>query len=123
MSPRPSGGAARRSARPKSSVQRRRPPSKRRFGFLKTSLENYQTFARLPATAATIKAVEELMELPAILDHRRYLGDLETLTREQLRAMQNDPKYTGERGKDIDPSFVNRVRAGYRALSKNGSGR
>ena len=39
------------------------------------------------------------------------------------QRMQNDPRYTGDRGKAIDPSFVARVRAGYRALSKNGAGR
>ena len=46
----------------------------------------------------------------------------ETLSRDQLRQMQNDPRYTGERGKPIEPAFVARVRAGYRALAKNGGG-
>ena len=96
-------------------------------GFLKTNLspENYATFARFPATAATIKAVEELMELAG---HPKLTDDVtaipkETLTREQLKAMQADPRYTGDRGKPIDQAFVNRVRAGFRALSKNGAGR
>ena len=94
-------------------------------GFLRANLsqENYTTFAKLPATAATIKAVEELMELagPPQADRRHHgdpQGDAEP--REQLKAMQNDPRYTGERGKPIEQAFVNRVRAGYRALAKNG---
>ena len=96
-------------------------------GFLRASLnaENYATFARLPATAATIKAVEELMELaghPKLSDDTTAIPS-ETLSRDELRKMQGDPRYTGERGKAIDPSFVARVRAGYRALAKNGSGR
>jgi hypothetical protein len=95
-------------------------------GFLRGNLsqDNYQTFAKLPATAATIKAVEEIMELaghPKLTDDTSAIPN-ETLTREQLRTMQNDPRYTGERGKPIEPSFVARVRAGYRALSKNGGG-
>lgn len=93
-------------------------------GFLRGNLseENYQTFAKLPATAATIKAVEEIMELaghPKLTDDTTAIPR-ETLTREQLREMQNDPRYTGERGKPIEQGFVNRVRAGYRALAKNG---
>jgi hypothetical protein len=96
-------------------------------GFLRSSLsaENYATFAKLPATAATIKAIEELMELsghPRLSDDTTAIPS-ETLSRDQLREMQRDPRYTGERGKDIDPSFVARVRAGYRALAKNGGGR
>ena len=93
-------------------------------GFLRANLsqENYTTFAKLPATAATIKAVEELMELsghPKLTDDTTAIPK-ETLSREQLKAMQNDPRYTGERGKAIEPAFVARVRAGYRALAKNG---
>jgi hypothetical protein len=93
-------------------------------GFLRGNLsqENYQTFAKLPATAATIKAVEEIMELaghPKLTDDTTAIPK-ETLTREQLREMQNDSRYTGERGKPIEQAFVNRVRAGYRALAKNG---
>jgi hypothetical protein len=96
-------------------------------GFLRSSLsaENYATFARLPATAATIKAVEELMELaghPKLSDDTTAIPS-ETLSRDQLREMQRDPRYTGERGKEIEPAFVARVRAGYRALAKNGQGR
>ena len=96
-------------------------------GFLRANLssDNYQTFARLPATAATIKAVEELMELaghPKLSDDTTAIPS-ETLSRDELRKMQSDPRYTGERGKEIDSSFVARVRAGYRALAKNGSGR
>lgn len=96
-------------------------------GFLRASLsqENYNTFARLPATAATIRAIEELMELsghPKLSDDTTAIPS-ETLSREELRKMQGDPRYTGERGKTIDPSYVARVRAGYRALAKNGSGR
>lgn len=96
-------------------------------GFLRANLstENYQTMAKLPATAATIKAVEEIMELaghPKLSDDTTAIPK-ETLSREELRKMQGDPRYTGERGREIDPSYVARVRAGYRALAKNGGGR
>lgn len=96
-------------------------------GFLRASLssENYATFAKLPATASTIKAIEELMELsghPKLSDDTTVVPN-ETLSRDELKKMQNDPRYTGERGKSIEPAFVARVRAGYRALAKNGSGR
>ena len=96
-------------------------------GFLRANLsqDNYATLARLPATAATIKAVEELMELaghPKLSDDTTAIPR-ETLSRDELKKMQSDPRYTGERGKEIDPSFVARVRAGYRALAKNGGGR
>jgi len=96
-------------------------------GFLRANLsqDNYATLARLPATAATIKAVEELMELaghPKLSDDTTAIPR-ETLSRDELKKMQSDPRYTGERGKEIDASFVARVRAGYRALAKNGQGR
>jgi hypothetical protein len=96
-------------------------------GFLRGNLSDatYQTFATMPATASLITAIEEVMELaghPKITDDTTAIPR-ETLSRDQLKAMQSDPKYTGEKGTRIDPSFVARVRAGYRALSKNGSGR
>src|SRR5262245_22555982 len=95
-------------------------------GFLKGNLSDaaYQHFARQPATAGLITALEEVMELaghPKITDDTTVIPK-ETLSREQLREMQRDPRYTGERNTRIDQSFVNRVRAGYRALAKNGSG-
>jgi hypothetical protein len=96
-------------------------------GFLRANLSQpaYSHFANQPATAQLIQAFEEVMELaghPRITDDTTTIPS-ETLTREQLREMQNDPRYTGEKGKQIEPAFVNRVRAGYRALAKNGAGR
>jgi hypothetical protein len=95
-------------------------------GFLRGNLSEttYKTFAQMPATANLITAIEEVMELaghPKITDDTTAIPR-ETLGRDELRKMQADPRYTGERGR-IDPSYVARVRAGYRALSKNGSGR
>ena len=95
-------------------------------GFLKGNLsqETYATFATMPATAALVTAIEEVMELaghPKITDDTTAIPR-ETLGRDELKKMQNDPRYTGDKGR-IDPSFVARVRAGYRALSKNGAGR
>ena len=95
-------------------------------GFLKGNLsqETYATFATMPATAALVTAIEEVMELaghPKITDDTTAIPR-ETLGRDELKKMQNDPRYTGDKGR-IDPSFVARVRAGYRALNKNGAGR
>ena len=95
-------------------------------GFLRGNLskETYQTFASHAGHCRLITAIEEVMELaghPKITDDTTAIPR-ETLGRDELRKMQSDPRYTGEKGR-IDPVFVNRVRAGYRALSKNGSGR
>jgi len=95
-------------------------------GFLRGNLSEatYRTFAGMPATASLITAIEEVMELaghPKITDDTTAIPR-ETLGRDELRKMQADPRYTGDKGR-IDPSFVARVRAGYRALNKNGSGR
>jgi hypothetical protein len=95
-------------------------------GFLRGNLSEptYKTFAQMPATASLITAIEEVMELaghPKITDDTTAIPR-ETLGRDELRKMQADPRYTGEKGR-IDSSYVARVRAGYRALSKNGSGR
>jgi hypothetical protein len=95
-------------------------------GFLRGNLseQTYQTFATMPATASLITAIEEVMELaghPKITDDTTAIPR-ETLGRDQLTQMQSDPRYTGEKGR-IDPGFVARVRAGYRALNKNGAGR
>jgi hypothetical protein len=95
-------------------------------GFLKgnVSEQTYATFATMPATAGLITAIEEIMELaghPKITDDTTAIPR-ETLGRDELKKMQGDPRYTGEKGR-VDPSFVARVRAGYRALSKNGTGR
>jgi len=96
-------------------------------GFLRANLsqEAYGHFARQPATAALITAFEELMQTaghPQITNDTAAIPN-ETLSAQQLREMQRDPRYTGERGRAIDPAFVARVRAGYRALAKNGQGR
>lgn len=89
-------------------------------GFLKGNLstENYNWFSAMPATAGSIKAIEELMTLagmpPVVGDSDNVPGD--KLTKEELRKMMSDPRYTGEKGK-IDPAFVNKVRQGWRRLA------
>jgi hypothetical protein len=83
------------------------------------SAENYNTMARMPATANLIKAVEELMVVagsPPIADNAADLPG-ETYTRAELAQMMRDPKYSGVGGR-IDPAFVAKVRAGFQRLSK-----
>ena len=91
-------------------------------GFLKANLseENYAFFARMPSTAASIKAVEELMTLSGHPPFIPEKGDIpgEKLSLEELRQMQRDPRYTGEGPGGVDKAFVAKVRAGFRSLSK-----
>ena len=72
----------------------------------------------MPATASRIKAFEEMMVLaghpPMSLDSGDMPG--ETYTREQLKTMQRDPRYTGEGGQ-IDKVFVQTVRNGFKRLA------
>lgn len=91
-------------------------------GWLKGNLsaENYSTFARLPATAATIKAIEELMTVAGSPPVAEEMGAMpgEIYSREDLTKMLRDSRYSGVGGK-IDPSFVAKVRAGFQRLNRN----
>ena len=89
----------------------------------KTNLSNdaYGTFAAIPATAAMVQTFEELMELNgqpqfAAMDSNSFQ---EELSQEDLRSMQNDPRYW----RDRDPAFINKVQQGFRqvAMKKYGT--
>jgi hypothetical protein len=92
-------------------------------GFLKANLSEaaFGYFQSQPATAAGIAAIEELMTLSGHPPFIPEKGDVpnSTYTKEELRKMQNDPRYTGEGGR-IDPNFVAQVRAGFRRLNATG---
>jgi len=89
-------------------------------GFMRGSLskESYAQFSAMPATAERVKAFEEIMTLaghpPIGVEGSAMPG--ERYTREQLKEMQNDPRYTGENGK-MDRNFVQKVRAGFKMLN------
>lgn len=91
-------------------------------GFLKANLsaENYNWLAAMPATKGLVLAFEELMTLsghpPIVGDSDNVPGD--RLTKDELRAMMRDPRYTGERGQ-IDPAYVQKVRNGWKRLEAN----
>lgn len=93
------------------------------MAFLKgnVSEDSYNVFAGMPSTAKGIMALEELMTLsghPAFVPES---GDVpgDTYTRDELKKMQSDPRYTGEgRPGGPDKEFVAKVRAGYRRLNK-----
>ena len=93
--------------------------------FLKGNLsdENYKWFASQPSTASGIKAIEQLMELPGMPGVVPEKGDIpgEVHSREELAAMQRDPRYTGERQGGVDKQFVKQVRAGFQRLARAGA--
>jgi hypothetical protein len=93
--------------------------------FLKGNLsdENYKWFAQQPSTASGIKAIEQLMELTGMPGFIPEKGDVpgETYSREDLAAMQRDPRYTGERQGGVDKNFVKLVRSGFQKLARAGA--
>jgi hypothetical protein len=93
-------------------------------GWLKGNLskENYNTFATMPATARMIKAVEELMTVagsPPVSEDKAELPG-EVFSRDELKAMMRDPRYSGVGGK-IDQAYVHKVRAGFQRLNNGRS--
>ena len=68
------------------------------------SEEGYNVFANIPASAGMVQLFEELMELNGqpqfnMISETEFQ---ETLSLDELRAMQNDPKYWKEK----DPSYI-----------------
>ena len=81
--------------------------------------EIYDAFARIPATAATIKMFEHIMTLagePVFTPSETPAGFTEGVTKESLQAMQKDPRYW----KAKDPVFIRQVQAGFRKLANGG---
>lgn len=79
------------------------------------SEDNYNTFAAIPASAAMIQTFEQLMEIGGepqfkMVDSNSFQ---EELTSDDLKEMQNDPKYW----RDHDPAFIAKVRNGFKQLS------
>lgn len=79
------------------------------------SSDNFKTVAALASNAAFVTALEEIMELagqPSFQISEDTGQIKETLTKDDLKAMMDDPKYW----KEQDPAFIARVRAGFARL-------
>lgn len=80
------------------------------------SEDAYQVFANIPASAGMVQLFEELMELNG-QPQFNMTSDTEfqeVLSIDDLRSMQNDPKYW----KDKDPAFIQKVRQGFAQYSR-----
>jgi hypothetical protein len=75
------------------------------------SEEAYNVFANVPASAGMVQLFEELMELNGQPQFNMVSESefQEQISIDDLRTMQNDPRYWKER----DPAFIARVRAGF----------
>jgi len=71
----------------------------------------YQAFANIPASANMVQLFEELMELNGQPQFNMVTESefQERVSIEDLRSMQNDPRYWKEK----DPAFISKVRAGF----------
>ena len=80
------------------------------------SEEAYSKFANIRADAATVKLFEELMELNGQpkFNMTSNTSFQETLNKDDLKAMQADPKYW----RDKDPAFINKVQQGFAQMAK-----
>lgn len=81
------------------------------------SSEAYSAFANIPASANMVQLFEELMELNGqpqfnMVSETEFQ---ERLSREDLMAMQNDPKYWKEK----DPAYIAKVRQGFAQYARN----
>lgn len=76
----------------------------------------YNVFANVPASAGMVELFEELMELNGQPQFNMVSESefQEQLSIDDLRAMQQDPKYWKEK----DPAFINRVRQGFEQYSR-----
>ena len=80
----------------------------------------YEIFAQIPASAGMIMTFEELMELNGqpqfITDDTGHFQ--EELSIDDLKSMQNDPRYWKEK----DPAFISKVQNGFKqhAMKKHG---
>lgn len=81
------------------------------------SEEAYNIFANIPASAGMVQLFEELMELNGQpqFNMTSETEFQERLSIDDLRAMQNDPKYWKEK----DQAFINKVRAGFEQYSRS----
>lgn len=77
----------------------------------------YEAFANIPASANMVELFEELMELNGQPQFNMVSDSefQERLSIEDLRSMQNDPKYW----KDKDPAFIAKVRQGFAQYARN----
>lgn len=85
------------------------------------SPQSYEVFSSIPASAAMVQTFEELMELNGqpqfnMMDSGSFQ---EEISAEDLRNMQNDPRYWKEK----DPAFIQKVRAGFNNLAAKKHGR
>jgi len=80
------------------------------------SEEAYGKFANIRADAGTVKLFEELMELNGQprFNMTSDTAFQETLSKDDLKAMQADPKYW----RDKDPAFINKVQQGFAQFTK-----
>ena len=81
--------------------------------------EAYEVFANIPASAGMVQLFEELMELNGqpqfnMISETEFQ---EVLSIDELRSMQNDPKYWKEK----DPAFIAKVRAGFDQYARRNS--
>lgn len=78
--------------------------------------EAYSAFANIRASASMVQLFEELMELNGQPQFTMTSPTefQERISLEDLRSMQNDPKYW----RDKDPAFISKVRAGFDQLSR-----
>jgi len=76
----------------------------------------YQVFANVPASAGMVELFEELMELNGQPQFNMVSESefQEQLSIDDLRSMQNDPKYWKEK----DPAFIAKVRQGFAQYSR-----
>ena len=76
----------------------------------------YAVFANVPASAGMVELFEELMELNGQPQFNMVSNSefQEQLSIDDLRAMQNDPKYWKEK----DPSYIAKVRQGFAQYSR-----
>ena len=81
--------------------------------------DSYAKFANMRADAGMVKLFEELMELNGQpkFNMTSETAFQESITKDDLRSMQNDPKYW----RDKDPAFINKVKAGFAQLAKRGN--
>jgi len=81
------------------------------------SEEAYNIFANIPASAGMVQLFEELMELNGQpqFNMTSETEFQERLSIEDLRSMQNDPRYWKEK----DQAFINKVRAGFEQYSRS----
>ena len=76
----------------------------------------YDVFANIPASSGMVELFEELMEVAGQPQFNMTSDSefQEVLSLDDLRSMQNDPKYWKEK----DPAFIAKVRQGFNQYSR-----